>query len=193
MERAASINRFIEIGMALNALNNFNGAIEILSALHSSAISRLKVNQRASARNVCVCVCVCVFVCVATHAAQDTWALVPLKTMTMLEELGTCLVLTSPASVKCDALTRVSADMLMNTDGNFRYYRMLLEKSKPPIVPYMGVWRQMRCVLLQCVTFCLGLLLTDLTFMDDANLTELGKGDAGQKLLNFSKLHMLAG
>ncbi len=48
-------------------------------------------------------------------------------------------------------------DLLMNTEGNFRHYRMLLEKSKPPVVPYLG------------------LLLTDLTFLDDANLTETGK------------------
>lgn len=50
-----------------------------------------------------------------------------------------------------------------------------------------------RFVLFRFVRVVAGLLLTDLTFMDDANLTELGKGDAGQKLLNFSKLHMLAG
>ncbi len=66
-------------------------------------------------------------------------------------------------------------DMLMNSEGNFRYYRTLLDKAKPPVVPYMG------------------LLLTDLTFMDDANLTELGKGEKGRKLLNLEKLRMLAG
>ena len=66
-------------------------------------------------------------------------------------------------------------DLLMNSEGNFRYYRGLLDKAKPPVVPYMG------------------LLLTDLTFMDDANLTELGKGEKGRKLLNFEKLRMLAG
>ena len=135
--RAAAIAKFIEIGGVLCGLNNFNGVIEILSALHSSAIARLK----------------------------ETWALVPKETMAQLEEL----------------------DMLMNTDGNFRHYRMLLEKSKPPVVPYMG------------------LLLTDLTFMDDANLTEVspssGDGNpiarkqqaATDKLLNFEKIRMLAG
>ena len=125
LNRAAAIVRFVSIGVALSSMNNFNGVIEILSALHSSAIARLK----------------------------ETWALVPKETIAELEEL----------------------DMLMNTEGNFRHYRMLLEKSKPPVVPYMG------------------LLLTDLTFMDDANLTELGKGEEGSKLLNLEKIRMLAG
>jgi CRP-like cAMP-binding protein len=125
VERAVAITKFVELGVALSGLNNFNGVIEILSALHSSAISRLK----------------------------ETWALVLKETIAKLEEL----------------------DQLMNTEGNFRHYRMLLDKSKPPVVPYMG------------------LLLTDLTFMDDANLTELGKGDKGHKLLNLEKIRMLAG
>ncbi len=125
LERSVAITKIIELGVALSVLNNYNGVIEILSALHSSAISRLK----------------------------ETWSLVHKDTMAKLEEL----------------------DQLMNTEGNFRYYRALLEKSKPPIVPYMG------------------LLLTDLTFMDDANLTETGKGDKGHKLLNLEKIRMLAG
>lgn len=125
LSRAAAIDKFVSIGTALCAMNNFNGVVEILSALHSSAIARLK----------------------------ETWALVPKETMAALEEL----------------------DMLMNTDGNFRFYRQLLDKSKPPVVPYMG------------------LLLTDLTFLDDANLTELGKGEEGSKLLNLEKIRMLAG
>ena len=125
LQRAAAIVKFIDIGAVLLTLQNYNGVIEILSALHASAISRLK----------------------------ETWALVPKDSMSTLEDL----------------------DALMNTEGNFRHYRGLLDKSKPPVVPYMG------------------LLLTDLTFMDDANLTETGKGSRGNKLLNLEKIRMLAG
>jgi CRP-like cAMP-binding protein len=121
LERAAAISKFVEIGQALYSMNNFNGAIEVLSALHSSPIRRLK----------------------------GTWALVPKDVMATLEDLG----------------------QLMNTEGNFRFYRGLLEKSKPPLVPYLG------------------LLLTDLTFLDDANLSVVGKN----KLLSMEKIKMMAG
>lgn len=124
VERAAAITKFIEIGKELFLLNNFNGVIEILSALHSSSIARLK----------------------------DSWALVQKPTLVSLEEL----------------------DLLMSSDGNFRYYRSLLERTPPPVVPYLG------------------LLLTDLTFLDDANLTQLKGGKDGSKLLNLQKIRMMA-
>jgi hypothetical protein len=43
-DRAQLISRFIKIAVALRGLNNYNGVMEILSSLHSSAISRLKLS-----------------------------------------------------------------------------------------------------------------------------------------------------
>jgi len=40
--RAVLLNRYIDLGEELRRLSNFNGAIEILSSLHSSPIARLK-------------------------------------------------------------------------------------------------------------------------------------------------------
>lgn len=43
-DRAALISRFIRIAVALKSLNNYSGVMEILSSLHSSAVSRLKMS-----------------------------------------------------------------------------------------------------------------------------------------------------
>lgn len=43
-ERAQLISKFIRIAVALKSLNNYNGVMEILSSLHSSAVSRLKLS-----------------------------------------------------------------------------------------------------------------------------------------------------
>ena len=47
-ERSVIIGKFIEIGMKLKELRNFNGVMEIISSLHSSSISRLKQSWAVS-------------------------------------------------------------------------------------------------------------------------------------------------
>lgn len=63
---------------------------------------------------------------------------------------------------------------LMATTGSFDAYRQALHRSDPPAVPYLGVY------------------LTDLTFTDDGNPDMSAVDGAPDKLVNFSKMRMVA-
>jgi len=118
--RAVTLNRFIFIAQKCYELNNFNAVMEILSALNSSAVHRLK----------------------------QTWDLLPAKSLEVFENLVT----------------------LMNPEGNFNNFRDALRKSKPPVVPYLG------------------LFLTDLVFITEGNPDTV----PDTSLINWWKANLIA-
>eukprot|EP00041_Stephanoeca_diplocostata_P039052 m.1582997 g.1582997 ORF g.1582997 m.1582997 type:complete len:1743 (+) comp25319_c0_seq4:162-5390(+) len=87
--RAVLIQQFIRVGMELLALGNFNGVMEIVSALSSVSLRRLRA----------------------------TWQLVDPG---LMEDL-------------------CALEQIMDFTNNFQNYRVALEKSRPPSVPYFGV------------------------------------------------------
>ena len=84
----------------------------------------------------------------SVHRLKQTWAILPPKSR--------------------EIFTRLVADL--DAESNFSKYRDLLHKSKPPIVPYLGMF------------------LTDLVFIYDGNPNYI----PDTNLVNVAKLDMLA-
>jgi son of sevenless len=118
-ERGVVLNRFIAVAQAALALNNYNAAMEVVSALHNASVYRL----------------------------QQTWNMLPDETWTAVEAL----------------------ERLFESDDNFKNYRIALERSVPPCVPYLGRY------------------LSDLLFIEEKHQRMLD-----DTLINFGKLDTIA-
>eukprot|EP01102_Stenamoeba_stenopodia_P020903 TRINITY_DN829_c0_g1_i6.p1 TRINITY_DN829_c0_g1~~TRINITY_DN829_c0_g1_i6.p1 ORF type:complete len:613 (+),score=53.27 TRINITY_DN829_c0_g1_i6:223-2061(+) len=116
--RVLLICRFIELARHLRDLNNFNGMMEIISALNSNFLQRLR----------------------------QAWKVLPQKHLEIWEDLG----------------------KIVDPIQSYRNYRKILRSTKPPLIPFQGVY------------------LTDLTFIEqNAEKTENG-------FHNFEKLSMIS-
>ncbi|OMH82170.1 Cell division control protein 25 [Zancudomyces culisetae] len=67
-----------------------------------------------------------------------------------------------------------SLSTVVNPSKNFSEYRTSIQKISPPAIPYLG------------------LVLSDLTFIEDGNSDYLGKDSHSSELLNFSKFESIA-
>jgi len=87
--------------------------------------------------------------CTAIHRLRQTWSLLPPKSVEVFESL----------------------EFLLNSEGSFVAYREALRKSRPPIVPYLGI------------------TLTDLVFISEGNPDYLVDSP---NLINWGKANLLA-
>jgi len=88
--RIQVLKKFIGVAERMKAIGNFNGVMEIIGGLNQLAVQRLK----------------------------ETWAQMPARLMTVVEELNN----------------------LMSNMQNYKAYRAALGIIKPPILPYLGVY-----------------------------------------------------
>ncbi|KAI1239627.1 hypothetical protein IHE44_0011047, partial [Lamprotornis superbus] len=161
--RASAIEKWVAVADICRCLHNYNGVLEITSALNRSAIYRLKKTWAKVSKQVR-----------GTRAfgvlAERFW--VPLLALprawdrTPLSWDYFCL------STPWDwhFLTKALMDKLQKTvssEGRFKNLREMLKNCNPPAVPYLGMY------------------LTDLAFIEEGtpNFTEEG-------LVNFSKMRM---
>lgn len=109
--RVALLHRFIDIAHACSALNNFNGSMEILSGLESSAVHRLK----------------------------STWAILSNKALPSL--FRPAALMQGDAHCWSQQVMDIVTNLrvMLSSEKNYQTLRNHLRSGVNPCIPYLGM------------------------------------------------------